>query len=210
VGVLRAYSGAYPQVALRLVEDGNDELIARLRAGELEVVLVATDPPPLPRLKPINGLRDMALWLEPLCAAVPDTVEAEGLGWDDFAGKRLLSRPKDDWRRFTEYVSRLGGPVLSFAEQDVGMSSLLGLVAAGAGWSILPSCAAGLATAGVKIVPIVSAGASLQVEALWRPQTDNPRSPASWRYSVRCTGPSHLGSLPTQLTENAIRCHEAR
>jgi DNA-binding transcriptional LysR family regulator len=174
VGLLQAYSGAYPKVALRLVEDGNDDLVLRLRNGELDAALTATDPPPLPRLKPIEALQSMPLWLEPLFAALPEATPRETVTWDDLSGIDLLCRPGDDWPRFSRYVQSLGGPKLRFVEQNVAVSSLFGLVAAGVGWLILPSCASKIGTPGVRVVPIVSEGASLQVEVLWRPQTDNP------------------------------------
>lgn len=174
VGVLRAYSSAYPDVAVRLTEDGNDELVRRVSAGELDLALTATDPPPLKRLKPINGLNAMPLWLETLSVGVPETVDLGVVTWSDLEHRVLLCRPRDDWRRFQQYVQTLGGPVLKFSEQDLELPSLLSLVSAGSGWVILPLCAAGIDVPGVKVVPIGSDGAALQVEALWRPQTDSP------------------------------------
>ncbi len=155
-------------------EDGNDQLLARLRSGELNVALAATDPPPLVRLRSIGALNSMPLWLEPLCVAVPEAVTQDSVTWTDLAGQRLLCRPKDDWRRFVAHVERLGGPTLQFAVQDVSSEGLMGLVAAGLGWLIYPSSIAQVRLPGMRMIPIVSEGAVLQVEAIWSESARNP------------------------------------
>jgi DNA-binding transcriptional LysR family regulator len=204
VRLLQTYSSAYPQVAVRLVEDGNDELVQRVRVGDLDTALTATDPPPLPRLKPIDGLNSMPLWLEPLCVAVPARLQLESIAWQDLQGQLLLCSPRDDWRRFSRYVEALGGPSLRFAEQDVAVSSLFGLVAAGVGWLILPACVAGIGAPGVKIVPIVSEGASLQVEAVWRLHTANPaltRFLALLRQMDEAEPPHQAGDVASKIRD---------
>lgn len=139
VELIRAFGTAHPSVLVRTVEDGNEELVIRLQENDLDVVLAATDPPPYPRLRSLGALESQPLWLEPLCVAVPDTVTTDTLTWSDLAGQHLLCQPKDDWRRFVTYVEHLGGPTLHFAAQDVSREGLLGLVAAGLGWVIIPA-----------------------------------------------------------------------
>lgn len=174
VKMLSVFASASPSTAVSTLEDGDRELEARLRRGELDVVIAATGLPGLPRLKPINGLNNLNLWLEPLCAAVPSGTGMTTLMWSDLAGQRLLCRPQDDWRRFVAHVERLGGPTLTFHEQQVSQEALLRLVATGLGWFIAPASIVHSAVQGVNILPIVSEGAVLQIEALWRPQNLNP------------------------------------
>lgn len=174
VQLIRDFGSAHPGVAVRTVEDGNEQLVSRLASDDLDVVLAATDPPPLERLRSIGALSSLPLWLERLCVAVPDAVEAERVTWSDIAEQRLLCRPKDDWRRFVTHVERAGGPRLRFSVQEVSSDGLLGLVAAGLGWVIVPESVAHMDVPGLRMIPIASDGAVLQVEALWDPRTHNP------------------------------------
>ncbi|WP_397399658.1 LysR family transcriptional regulator [Phenylobacterium sp.] len=174
VDLIREYQATNRDVAVRMSERGDDELVAGLRAFDLDVVLTASDPPPLPRSKAINGLASQPLWVERLLVAIPSTHSAEYLTWDDLSAQTLLCRPEDDWRRFVAHVERLGGPTLRFSEQDVALDSLLGLVAAGLGWSILPMSTLRPTMSGIGVAAVSSDGAELQVEALWRPEADNP------------------------------------
>lgn len=172
--LLRRYAAAHPAVMLNLVEDGHDALLARVRSGELHVALTATDPPPYPTLKPREDLGSMPLWLEALAVAVPDGEYAESFAWSDLAGRWLLCRPSDDWRRFVAHVERLGGPTLQFLEQDVSGEGILALVGAGLGYGVVPASLAVAPISGARLVPITSSGAVLQAEAVWRRRTVNP------------------------------------
>jgi LysR family transcriptional regulator, benzoate and cis,cis-muconate-responsive activator of ben and cat genes len=174
VDLMREYRSQNPGIIVQTFERGNDDLVAGLRAFDLDVVLTASDPPPLIRSKAIDGLVSQPLWVERLLVAVPSAVTIEALTWDDLAHHILLCRPEDDWRRFVAHVERLGGPTLRFLEHNVALESLLGLVAAGLGWSILPMSTLRPTMSGVGVAAVSSDGAALQVEALWRPEADNP------------------------------------
>ena len=172
--LLQSFRGVYPGIAIHTVEDGNEELIARLIADEIDVALTATDPPPYKRLRNIGALSTMPLWLEPLCVVVPQTCDLRCVSWEDLAERRLLCQPKDDWRRFVEYVKQLGGPTLHFTVEDVSREGLVGLVAIGVGWLIVPSSVVQHSLPGSRIIPIVARGAALQVEAVWQQRTARP------------------------------------
>lgn len=174
VELLRNFAAGHPRVVVELTEDGNDELLSRLRSERLDVALAATDAPPLPRLKQIGLLSSLPLWLEPLTVVIPVSVAATSLSWEDLAGCRLLCRSVDDARRFIRYVERLGGPTLAFERQAVSQESLLGLVAAGLGCALFPASLTHLLPPGVQSIPISSPGAVLQVEAVWRAKNENP------------------------------------
>jgi DNA-binding transcriptional LysR family regulator len=174
VKLLRAFMVAYPGVSVRTVEDGNEQLLARIRDNDLDVVLTATEPPPFKRLRSVGAFSTLPLWLEPLRVAVPNDFKGSSLSWADLAEQNLLCQPKDDWRRFVEHLERLGGPTLHFAVQDVSREGLLGLVAAGLGWVIVPASIAHVDLPGLRTVRIASEGAILQVEAIWHPKADNP------------------------------------
>lgn len=174
VPLVADYKKQNASISIRTFEDGHESLVSKLRASALDVVIAATDPEPLPRLRSIDGLRAMKLWVEALHVAVPDSKTVASFTWADLANVTLLCRAQDDWRRFVEYVERLGGPTLRFQEQSVSREGLLGLVAAGLGWCILPSSVAHGNSKDIRLVPIEADGSALQVEALWHPKTDSP------------------------------------
>lgn len=173
VELLRSFHVAHPGVSVRTVEDGNEQLVTRLEAKDLDVILVATDPPPYCRLKSVGMFATLPLWIEPLCVAVPDACKQQAVTWFELAERPLLCQPKDDWRRFVAHVERLGGPTLQFAVQDVSREGLLGLVAAGLGWLIVPASVAHPNLPGLHIIPIISQGAMLLIEAIWNPEVGN-------------------------------------
>lgn len=183
VDLFRRFAADCPNVAVAAVEAGNDDLIEQVRSGRLDVAIAATDPPPLHRLKPVSALSVLPLWLEPLSAVVPANVALEKASWDDLATARLLCRTVDDWPRFVSHVVRLGGPTLTFEPQAVSQEALLGLVAANLGWTLAPASLSHLFSSDVRSVPIVSQGASIQVEAVWRAENANP---ALARFLAQC------------------------
>lgn len=174
VELLGQYAMANPTMMLNLVEDGHDGLMARVRSGDLHVALTATDPAPYSSLKPHEDLESMPLWLESLAVAVSDGEKVESFTWSDLAGRWLLCRPSDDWRRFVAHVERLGGPTLQFIEQDVSGEGILALVGAGLGYGVVPASLAVAPSVRAKLAPITSAGAVLQAEAVWLRRTVNP------------------------------------
>ena len=174
IDLLSRFVSANPHVLLTLVEDGQEALLARIRTGELHVALAAAEPPPLAPLKTHSDLESVTLWRERLVVAVPKADAADELGWRDLAGRLLLCRPQDDWRRFVAHVERLGGPTLQFMEQDVSEEGLLALVGVGLGWSIVPASLPIPSRTNVRFVPLSAPGAELDVEAVWRRGATNP------------------------------------
>lgn len=174
VDLLRRFVSANPQTMLTLVEDGQQALLARVRSGELHVALIAADPAVPSLLRINNDLESVTLWRERLVVVVPEAEALDALGWPDLAGRVLLCRPQDDWRRFVAHVERLGGPTLQFMEQDVSEEGLLALVGAGLGWSIVPGSLPAPDFAKARFVPLAEPGAELDIQAVWRPGATNP------------------------------------
>ena len=174
VDLLRRFMSANPRTLLTLVEDGQEALLARVRSGELHVALIAAEPSPFPPLRTQTDLESVTLWRERLVVAVPEADAVDALGWGDLAGRVLLCRPQDDWRRFVAHVERLGGPTLQFMEQDVSEEGLLALVGAGLGWSIVPGSLPAPDFAMARFVSLTEPGAELDIQAVWRPGATNP------------------------------------
>ncbi len=174
VDLMRQFQSANPSVSVRSFERCDDDLMVGLETSEFDIIMTAIVDPLHPRWKAIDRLLRQKLWLEQLVAVTPESFPVGYVTWEDLAGRIVLCRSGDDWRRFVNHVRELGGPTLDFSEQNVALDSLLGLVAAGTGWCILPASSARDDVANTKILPIISEGATLQVEAFWRPEVDNP------------------------------------
>lgn len=174
VDLLRRFVSVNLQTLLTLVEDGQEALLARIRSGELHVALIAADPSLHPPSRTSNDLESVTLWRERLVVVVPQVEAVDVFRWSDLAGRPLLCRPQDDWRRFVAHVERLGGPTLQFMEQDVSEEGLLALVGAGLGWSIVPGSLPAPDYAGARFVPLADPGAELDIQAVWRPIATNP------------------------------------
>ena len=158
VELLRTFATDLPTISVNLVEAGNDELIAKVRSDRLDAAITATDPPPFPRLKVVPHLASMPLWLESIAAVLPTVDELRSLDWSDLACKRLLCRATDDWPRFVRHVERMGGPTLVFEPHAVSQEGVLGLVAAGLGWTLIPTSFSHLLPNDLRVVPITSVG----------------------------------------------------
>lgn len=174
VSLVQEFRSRHSAIELRLVEDGPDPLIARLRHQELDVVLTAIEPDGHEPTRPVAHLQRMKLWSEQLMAALP-VAEADGVvDWKRLAQHDLLCRAVDDHKRYAAFIASIGGPKLRFAPQDCSREGLVGLIAAGLGWSLVPESLATVAIEGVAFLPIQGDDASVQIEALWAPTTDNP------------------------------------
>jgi DNA-binding transcriptional LysR family regulator len=172
--LITEYRDKNPRVVLHLVENGPDALIGKLRQHELDLMLTAT---PAPERLLLGGLTDMntlPLWPERLFAVVPDEEPRTELTWMDLSPRTLLYRRADAAPAFVRWVEDLGGPKLSFEPQDCSHEGLLALVAAGAGWTLLPESLADRPCPKVRVIPIISEGALFQVVAVWHRHTDNP------------------------------------
>jgi DNA-binding transcriptional LysR family regulator len=134
--IIREFSGIRPGVRFRLVQDAHDEVVRRLRAGEVDVALTA----PLPAEKDVKAV---PLVEQRLCVVVPAahrlaarrSVELGSLAEEGFVGFKPgygLRRISDEWCREAGFVPRL-----AFEGDDV--ATVRGLVAAGLGIALLPA-----------------------------------------------------------------------
>lgn len=174
VKLLQEFRRCQPTVEVQFVEDGPDPLIARLHDRKLDVALTAIEPAGHVPMRPVGELSRLTLWTERLLAAMPAAEARDRVSWTDLVERKLLCRVADDFRGYSAFVERTGGPTLRFFPQDCSREGLLGLVAAGHGWTIVPESLAECEVGGIMLAPISSASAALQIEALWRAGNENP------------------------------------
>jgi DNA-binding transcriptional LysR family regulator len=156
----RRFSEQQPGVTLELSEATPAEIRAGLVSGRLDVaVLHSIDP----RWYEADGLTVETLCGDPACAVLAAdhplagraTVALRTLGtepWIVMAG----SNGVDVQEAFDE-VGRLVGAELHVAQEAKSIHVILGLVAAGAGVSVIPAAALGARPSGVAFVPVEDA-----------------------------------------------------
>jgi DNA-binding transcriptional LysR family regulator len=170
--ILRAFRARHPDVGLRLRELGTAEQLRRLEDGRLDIGFVRA-----PGGRP--GLSIETVLREPVVAALPDghrLAAAERVRVEELAGEPLV------------LLTRAGAPGLraalaplidGFAEeaivQEVGeMQTLIGLVAAGVGLSLVPESVRALARSGVVYRPLAGDPPRVALSAAWRTGDESP------------------------------------
>ena len=171
--LLRDFRAQYPAVRFVLVQDRANALLARLRAGEIDMCLVA----PLPPSE--DGLGSRKLDEQRIDLFVP-------MG-HRFAGRRgvrlaeaaeenfIVMVPGYGLRTITDELFRVAGfrPRIAFEGEEADTAR--GLVGAGLGLSLLPATASSLADPAVVPVRITAPKAARTVGIAWL--TDRPLIP---------------------------------
>jgi DNA-binding transcriptional LysR family regulator len=142
-----AFIGRYPEVELSVLEAEPEESVPMLRAGELEVALVATTPSqPAEFGELYEGIDLHHLLDEPRCALLPAAHRLalrRRLRVEDLAGEVWIELGRSPARSGRVFLASGAG---SDAEPRVGFHSddfnvVQGMVAAGAGVAVVPELA---------------------------------------------------------------------
>lgn len=171
---VQAYRAAYPDVTIDLVEVNSPAVEEALHVGDIDVGVLH---PPLST----TGLESCALASESMVLAVPDghpLTELPAVTFADLAGHPLLAPPRSVGPViFDALMACLRGagvePVVS--QEAMPMTTLAGLVAAGAGVGFVTAGIAAAGRPGVVFLPVAGAP-ELPVAAAWRPPA--PTAPA--------------------------------
>jgi DNA-binding transcriptional LysR family regulator len=134
--LLRAFRTSHPQVRFALEQAAHEEMLARVRAGDVDLALTA----PLPVDEP--DLQCLPLYEQPLLLTVPTghalagrrRIKLEELADEQFVGMKAGY----GLRRITDALCEQAGflPALAFEGEEV--DTVRGLVAAGLGVALLP------------------------------------------------------------------------
>lgn len=173
--ILREFRSLHPGIRFDLVQEGHDVLLARLRAGTVDVCL--TSPMPDDPAFAALPLQD-----QPLAALVPENHPLSGrrrlrlaeLSGETFVGLKPgygLRRITDEWCLEAGFV-----PQLAFAGDDI--DTVRGLVAAGLGLALLP-CEPFRPSTGAVEVP-VTPGRTRTLGVVWA--ADRPDTPPGARF----------------------------
>jgi DNA-binding transcriptional LysR family regulator len=120
-------------------------------------------------------LESEPLWSEALHLAQPNArASSEPQDWSVLGREPYLCRATEEWRHFQRHLDQIDGPRMDIHTHDCSQESLLSLVAAGDGVTLLSESIADLGHAGVQFTPVKDPRARLEICAIWRRETDNP------------------------------------
>jgi DNA-binding transcriptional LysR family regulator len=171
--LLRTFREQSPDIALRLHELGTSEQLRRLEDGRLDVGFLR-----LPRERP--GLKVRTVLEEPVVVALPDAHPLAGrprLTLADLEGQPLvlLTRAGAPGLRdaLDDAIDRLGGEE-RIAQEVPGMQTVVGLVAAGVGISLVPESVHELTRRGVVYRPLDGDAPRVRLAMAWREADSSP------------------------------------
>lgn len=175
LGPLRAgitnFIAASPQVRIRFVEAGPQELRRHLNERAIDIMIVA----PAPRLESKTLLQER-LWGERLVIALPwdhSLAKKAAVSWDDVTALTIiLKNCHFELVAYRTLLDRLDRQV-RLEQHDVSCTTLLEMIGIGMGATILFASAA-IPHRGVVYRPIEEPDATIAVEAVWRQDDRNP------------------------------------
>jgi DNA-binding transcriptional LysR family regulator len=167
--VLPGVRSEMPEAELRLVEAPSREQIDAVRERRLDVAF-ARPPSPDP------DLNVEPVWSEPLVAAVPDghaLARRTPLRLSDLAHEPFVLFPRHSAPAFHDQLigaCRRAGFSPTVVQEAVAMPTIVGLVAAGVGVSLVPSSLEGLASRAVTYRPLEGLSARAEIAMVTRPR----------------------------------------
>lgn len=171
--VFRRWQREAPGVELLLSERPSARQVEALGAGDIDVGFVRT---PMPG----EGLSFQTALREPFVAALPashalagqDEIKADALANEDFIlfPRRLGAGLFDQ----VTGICRAAGFSPRVAQEAVLMQTIVSLVAAGLGVSILPASTGKLGLEGVRYAQLAGTDAETEIAAVWRSGDENP------------------------------------
>ncbi|AKH81871.1 LysR family transcriptional regulator [Streptomyces sp. CNQ-509] len=175
---LRAFHARYPGIELHVHEDGSQDLVRTLAAGELDLALVIT---PLagqaPALTTTELLREELVVVSSPDA--PPVTSADGAGRGirigDLRGRPLaMFRHGYDLRELTVAACREAGFEPEFGVEGGEMDAVLGFVRAGLGVAVVPSMVA--ERSGLRTTAFAAPGLHRTISVAHRGDVSPPRA----------------------------------
>lgn len=174
-GTLIDYTQRFPLVRIRAIEGARERLLAGLKNELIDVAIVTGSPAPS-----MSGT--MALWRERIIVVLPEThrlAANENLYWTDLKGETLLlarcdSRPDVLDLLATKLTSSHSRPEV--VQHDVSRDTIMGLVVAGFGVSLVCETYVGATYAGLvyREARDGNGPSCVSYAALWQRDNNNP------------------------------------
>ncbi len=168
--LLGGFQRTAPDVDLQLIEASHVELISALHERRLDIALFARE---------VNaiGIETAPLWHEQMFVAMPadhPSGSQVSLSWASLANERIVVRRWEHSAEIFAYIAGRMPPGARVVEHRIGRDSVIGLVAAGFGFSIVPESATLIGIPGVTFRPLEDDDARLTITAGWLAENDNP------------------------------------
>ncbi|MBC7545206.1 MAG: LysR family transcriptional regulator [Candidatus Sericytochromatia bacterium] len=177
--LIRRFRISRPDVELVIEELSSDVQLQRLRDGHLDITFYRVDMESVPPI-PASGLVRETVLSEPFVVAVPDSHALAGrttIPLAALAAEPFVLFPRRLNPGFHDLIVRLceaAGFTPKIAQEAILMQTIISLVAAGMGVSLVPASMAQLQRAGVVYRPLAEAGAHSEMAAMWRADDASP------------------------------------
>ncbi|MFN3945281.1 MAG: LysR family transcriptional regulator [Allosphingosinicella sp.] len=164
-----SFRAEHPKVDLTLSDMHANDILDRIRDGELDVGYIADELVP-------PGFEALRLWRQRMVAVLPadHRLATRGaLSWADLGGEPLITRGRSDARGYRDFlVARLGGSakIGLFNSSAQGLADLVELHGC---VTILPDGVV-RESKSIAVRPILEESACLTRVLVWTPQTENP------------------------------------
>jgi DNA-binding transcriptional LysR family regulator len=168
---LHLYRKVLPEVEVRCLEAEHASLILALREHRVDVAVGYPD------LCGNDGIRVMPLWQEQLYVGLPKQhafANRRFVTWKQFENQNVVIRGWTTPPHAYKEIARRLPKNMNVMHHLVSPETLLGLVAAGFGFTVLPRSSTNVAYPGVVFRPIKEHDAVVMVFAAWLDEKDNP------------------------------------
>jgi len=164
---LRAFQSKFPRARVSLHDLSTEEMLAGLRAGELQVALMVQPP-----RKMLRGLQFKELARYPICAALPPKhplAESKTVNFEQLAREPLIAYTRLDYPEYHDLLNRLFGKRKPrIVEEHDGVTSVIAAIESGRGIALVPQCVQSIAGPRVNFVPLEPAPERIPVGATWK------------------------------------------
>lgn len=168
--LLAAWREANPEVFLTVSEMNDRDIAAALEERRLDVALV-----PCHEARP--GATTLPLYREWLWAALPvdhSHATREPLSWEDLRDEAILVQGWEDSQEAREFYALLLGKGARFRAHSASKQTILALVAAGFGITLVTASQAEIGFPGVTFSPINATDALVEMSLVWLPGLEDP------------------------------------
>ncbi|HEV2455412.1 MAG TPA: LysR substrate-binding domain-containing protein [Verrucomicrobiae bacterium] len=164
---LRAFQAKFPGVRVFLHDLSTEEMIAGLRAGQVQVALMVR-----PQRKIPGGLRFQELARYPICVALPlnhPLAISKSLSFKQVEKEPLIAYSRRDYPEYHDMLEeQFGKHKPRIAEEHDSVTSIIAAVESGRGIALVPQCVQSLAGQRVMLAPLDPSPILIPVGVAWK------------------------------------------